>query len=495
MSQRHAAQFGANPAVSRFVELTVLVSCAVMLLFGYLNKARCAGAPFNGDGRSVNFDIVKDATVCYSDIQYLWLGREINTHTFPYIHGGMSADGTLFGGVVEYPVLSGLLMWLGAHGAHNDAQFLAHSALLLAPFGLLTAWLLGRLSGMAAMLWSVGPPLVLYAFHNWELPVVCCAVAAVFVVHSPSRLSRRTRVVLATVLLALGFCCKLYPGIFLLPLVIHVLRGGARDATVVLINPRRYDIRTAAMVLGAAAATVVAVELPFALAGYQGWRASIAFQQMRAVDITTNSLWYWWVRPMFGPDAHSEYAFQQLVSLASPLLVLASFLVALWLGWHRLRGDDEFGWVAVSGAMLCGFLLFHKVHSPQYALWLVPFLVLLHVPWSAVFGYLLADLALGVGVFRFYYVVGVGGAAQTELHIVLFGVFGRAVLLAVFFCWFLGAQRRQPASYPLVVTTGSDIFGRSQLGSREAAGSSLWSNTPPDGSSAPVLRAKSSAGR
>lgn len=494
MSQRHAAG-STNVAASRFVELATLLSCAVMLLFGYLNKARCAGPPFDGDGRSVNFDIVKDATACYSDIQYLWLGREINTHVFPYIHGGMTADGTLFGGVVEYPVLSGLLMWLGAHGAHNDAQFLAHSALLLAPFGLLTAWWLGRLSGISAMLWSVGPPLVLYAFHNWELPVVCCAVAAVYVVHHPSRLSRRTRVVVAAIMLALGFCFKLYPGIFLLPLVIHVFRGGGRDTTVAVSHTRRYDIPTAILVIAAAAVTVVVINLPFALAGYQGWRASITFQQLRMVDITTNSLWYWWVRPMFGPDSHSEYAFQHLVSIASPLLVLVSFGLALWLGWHRLRSEDEFGWVAVSGAMLCGFLLFHKVHSPQYALWLVPFLVLLRVPWSAVFGYLLADLAMGIGVFRFYYAVGIGELAHTELHIVQFGVVGRAVLLAVFFCWFLGAQPRHVAHYPPEWATGNGVLGRSQIGSRDSAGSGLWSNTPPEGSSAPALRAKSSAGR
>ncbi len=40
---------------------------------------------------------------CYSDLMYLWLGRDINNHVFPYIHGGIGGDGTLFGGVVEYP--------------------------------------------------------------------------------------------------------------------------------------------------------------------------------------------------------------------------------------------------------------------------------------------------------------------------------------------------------------------------------------------------------
>ena len=50
--------------------------------------------------------------------------------------------------------------------------------------------------------------------------------------------------------------------------------------------------------------------------------------------------------------------------------------------------------------MLCGFLLLHKVHSPQYTLWLVPFFVLLRVPWGWVVAYLVADLAMDVGIFR-----------------------------------------------------------------------------------------------
>src|SRR5690606_17117340 len=272
------------------VTAAVLVLCGMTLALAYLNKARCAGPPFYSDGRSVVFHMLKDAGVCYSDIQYLWLGRDIDNHVFPYIHGAITDDGWLIGGAVEYPVLSGLLMWLGAIGAHDDAAFLLRSALLLAPFGLLTAWLLARLAGRWALLWAAGPPLVLYAFHNWELPVVCAAVAAVYVVAVPTRWSPRTRGVLAAVLLGLGFCLKIYPGIFVLPLVLLVLtRGEGGDGSA----GRRYDVAGALATAGAAVSTVVLVNLPFAVAGYEGWRASFTFQQQRQTDITTNSIWYW----------------------------------------------------------------------------------------------------------------------------------------------------------------------------------------------------------
>ncbi|WP_227979116.1 glycosyltransferase 87 family protein [Nocardia spumae] len=428
----------------RAAAVAALLACAVTLIFAYLNKARCAGAPFDEDGRSLVFDRVKDAEVCYSDIQFLWLGRGIDEHLFPYISGGITPDGTLTGGAVEYPVLSGLLMWLGAAGANDDAAFLLHSALLLAPFALLTAWMLGRMSGAVALLWSVGPPLVLYAFHNWELPVVCTAVGAVYVVTVLTRYSLRTRGIMAAILLGIGFCLKLYPGIFVLPLLLYVLLGepdfdGESHADV----PRRgYDPLGALAAAGAALATVVAINLPFALLGYDGWRASFTFQQMRQADITTNSIWYWGLRPMFAAGDGGEASFQEVVSAASPILVVASFVLAMWLGWKRFPALSSYPWVGVSGAMLCGFLLFHKVHSPQYTLWVLPFFVLLEVPWSAIGAYLLADLALGIGVFRYFYALGSGTAADLDEKLVQIGVWGRAILLVFFFFAFVRARPR-----------------------------------------------------
>lgn len=428
------------------VTAVVLLLCGATLTLAYLNKARCAGPPFYEDGRSVAFDIAKDARVCYSDIQYLWLGRDIDNHVFPYIHGAITADGWLTGGTVEYPVLSGLLMWLGAIGAHDDAAFLLHSALLLAPFALLTAWLLARLAGRWALLWAAGPPLVLYAFHNWELPVVCTAVAAVYVVTALTRYSLRTRGIVAAVLLGVGFCLKIYPGIFVLPLVLLVLTrgigrghsapGGARP------DARGYDVRGALLTAGAAVATVVLVNLPFAIAGYEGWRASFIFQQQRQTDITTNSIWYWSHHLVVGRFAEMEQSWHDGVGLASPVLIAVAFLAAAYIGWQRYATGEVYPWVAVSAAMLCGFLVFHKVHSPQYTLWLIPFFVLLAVPWQVVVAYLFADMAIGVGVFRYFYLLGSGEPSESAEMVVEFGVWGRASLLVWLFFLFAYACPR-----------------------------------------------------
>ena len=147
----------------------------------------------------------------------------------------------------------------------------------------------------------------------------------------------------------------------------------------------------------------------------------------------------------------------------SPALVLLSFAVAAAVGWWRLRRDGSYPWIGVSGAMLCGFLLLHKVHSPQYTLWLLPFFVLLAVPWRWVIGYLVADVVMGIGIFRWFYALNSGGgygiydgfAAQA----VAIGVWGRAALLVVLFVAFLTLPDRRSAETAAERTGPADAVG------------------------------------
>ena len=423
------ASKGRRAGTGRLLLAVIVLLTGLTLVAGYANKARCVGPEFDAQGRSTpDFTVRAYRDVCYSDIQKLWLGRDIDQHVFPYLTGSITPEGELRGGTVEYPVLSGLLMWVAAVPAHTDGEFLAWSTLLMAPFGLATGWLLGRLARWRALLWALGPPLVLYAFHNWDLPVVACAVGAVYAVHG-WRTTRplADRAVVASVLLGLGFAFKLYPGAFVAPLALLVLTAPGRGAA--------PDWRGALRVVAAAVVTVVLVNLPFAIAGYEGWRASFTFQEIRKVDITTNSIWYWGFRPLSEP---TNLEFQATVDRLSTVLVLVSFIVALAVGWRRWRRDGSYyPWIGVSAAMLCGFLLLHKVHSPQYTLWLLPFFVLMRVHWGWVVAYLVADLAMYVGIFRLFYLlnagldVGIGGGFAAQA--VVIGVWGRAVLLAGLF--------------------------------------------------------------
>ena len=120
------ASRGRAPGPGRLLLAVVVVLTGLTLVAGYANKARCVGPEFDAQGRSApDFTVRANRDVCYSDIQKLWLGRDIDLHVFPYLTGSITPDGELRGGTVEYPVLSGLLMWVAAVPSHTDGEFLA----------------------------------------------------------------------------------------------------------------------------------------------------------------------------------------------------------------------------------------------------------------------------------------------------------------------------------------------------------------------------------
>jgi uncharacterized membrane protein len=441
---------------ARLLMAAVLGACALALLAGYANKQQCAGPPFNQFGQSEKFGQLKNVDLCYSDIQQLYAFRGIRQHTFPYVDGSLDGD-QLIGGAIEYPVLTGLFIWVTGSFADNDAQFLAASALLLAPFGLVTGWLLARLTGRRAFIWAAAPALAAYAFLNWDLLVTCAFVTAVYAWW-------RGRPALAAALLAVGAALKLYPGFFLAPLLAE--RLAARDW------------RGAAQVALAGAGTFLVLNAPFMLAGPDGWWATYEFQRLRKADITTNSIWFWGL-----PKLTTE----QLNTL-TPVLIGLAWAVALGVGFWRASRLGSYPWVQVSGSMLCAFLLLNKVHSPQYTLWLLPFFVLIAVRWGWWVAFWAADLLLFVGLFSWYDTIINGGDFGPAKQAVIVGVWGQAVLLALLYVLFLSAPLAIVSSGP---SSDSDGSSSSQ---RRGGASGAPSSTPPAGSSIPDSRTTSYSG-
>jgi Glycosyltransferase family 87 len=426
------------------VLLAVLATTALGILLGYLSKAPCTGPTFDQFGISANLGLHKYDKLCYSDVQQLWVGRGVREHTFPYLQGKLVDDpnqppGNLVGGAVEYPVVTGVFMWFAGLFAGDDADYLRVTALLLAPFGLLTAGMLATLSGRRAFIWAAAPALVLYSVHNWDFLATATVVGAVLA-------WSRGRPGLAAALLGLGAATKIYPGFFALPLLLE--RAYARD------------VRGAARVVAGTAGVWLLINLPFLLANPDGWWATYAFQARRAADLTTNSIWFWGL-PDLGPSTVDHWSFA---------LIALAWLVAVGAGWVLAGRTGGYPWLQVSAAMLAAFLLFNKVYSPQYVLWLLPFFVLLRVRWGWWAAYLAVDVLLYVGLFRWYYDITRGGDFGVAKQAAVLGVWGKAVLLALLYVVFLLSSSSIRSGPPAPVNTS---------GPRSSARSS----TPPAGSS------------
>ncbi|WP_026918135.1 GNAT family N-acetyltransferase [Gordonia shandongensis] len=478
-----------HPGETVLLLTTAMLATAASLSAAFAVKAPCTTPPGYPDGyRQWLFAGPRDAVPCYSDLMTMWHGRGLADHVFPYIHGGIAPDGQLFGGAVEYPVLSGLIMWISGLGADSDFAFLWHSLLVLAPFAFVTSIILAVLSRWWVLLWVATPPLLLYALHNWELPVVCASVVAVAVMArggsaDPAtglrRWSVRTTTALAAVPLGVGFSLKIYPGLFVIPLALYALTRGEPGAD----RRRGLDPRGALIVVAAAAATVAATQLPFMIAGFDGWRAAISFQTRRMADMTTNSVWYWGLRPLMGGET-PEY--DRIVGVASPVLIAAAFLAACALGMRVYRRTGAFPWLGVSAAALAGFMLFHKVHSPQYTLWILPFFVLLRVRWWWIVTYLVGDLIVALTVFHL-----LADHDAATLEAVESGVAAGVWIQAVVLLALLFVLPRTPAREPLA----SYLAGAqgppgplTRLRAADAAAARVWLGTPTLAGRAVTLR-------
>src|SRR3954447_2825733 len=119
--------------------LAVLLVTLATLFVGVALKANCLGSWTPGH----------QPKSCYNDIQYLWHTRSMAEHVLPYQGGyqriyehGELVSVKLGAGQIEYPVLTGVFAWLTALPASGHSAYMIVNMLALAPFALLTAWLL-----------------------------------------------------------------------------------------------------------------------------------------------------------------------------------------------------------------------------------------------------------------------------------------------------------------------------------------------------------------
>jgi uncharacterized membrane protein len=389
-------------------DIAVVVGvCAIVLVLAAVGKA-CRG--FWHDPLSF---------VCHSDIRALHGLRGMDRDLFPYLQGELIVSTqpgppARYGlrpvdGANEYPVLTGILMWLPSLVSHSPDTYLLASTVSLAPFGLATAWLLGRMTGRRALLWSASPMVVLYAFHNWDLAVVAASVAGFWCWW-------RGRPMAAAVCFGVGGALKLYPLLFLLPLVSERLHAG----------DRRGAVRTGAVGVG----TFALINLPLAVMNPSGVAVAYRFQTLRAPNY--DSLW--------GVLSQVVELDQGTVTTLSTLAVVVVLAAVMWGTERRARRDGSYPFLPACAALLAGFLLVSKVHSPQFALWLVPLFVLVRIRLGWYVLFVAGNVLLYVAIF---------GVSVWSIHardvLVTFSVWARTATFLLLVFAFL---RAGPASAP-----------------------------------------------
>ncbi len=243
---------------------------------------------------------------------------------------------------VEYPVLTGLFIRLTGVLGPGNWQYYGVTCGFLIAFAILAAYFLYRAAGEAGggralLFWALAPSMFAFLIFNWDILAVLCVAVALY-------LAARDRDCLAAAALAAGFSCKLYPALFLVPLLM-----------------KRRTLPDWARLIGVFGVTALAINSFFMVSNFDGWYHFFSFSSSRPPN--DDSIWgvaCYWIRPLTTGQVN-------IISLA---LFAAGSAAVLW----RLRRGST---ARLCLALILVFLLTNKVFSPQYALWLLPFFVLL----------------------------------------------------------------------------------------------------------------------
>ncbi len=423
---------GGRAGVNRFwtVSRIVLALCCLMLTLHWVQKLPCSDGAWT--------DLKQYKQFCYTDVLALYYAENLNQGAVPYLDHP-----------VEYPVLTGAMMGviglpIHAYGTRNvgfnqgeafyHANALALLALAVATCAVILA--LRRRRPWDAAMFALSPALLVTATVNWDFLAIGLAAFGLYA-------WARRHPVAAGVLLGLGTAAKLWPGFLLVPLLFLCLRAG-----------KAWDWVTAAM---AAVATWLAVNLPVALTADQSWSRFFRMSSERGIDWGT--LWY--IGDHF-PHNNGKYGIPPFQWLGQHVPVLTSMTYVLFgLAWGAIAllifyAPRRPRLAQVAFLTIAVFLIFNKVWSQQFVLWLIPLAVLARPRWGA----FLVWQAAEIGYFLAFYgeLMGASGKQVFPEGVFVFASVLRLVTLAVL-CWFVVRDILRPELDPVRETYADDPDG------------------------------------
>jgi uncharacterized membrane protein len=308
----------------------------------------CFNASWTGGGNQ------QYTHMCYTDVPFMYQGRGFS-------QGEVAYYSTNSNDYLEYPVVTGAAMetaaLLARHvpgNANNQGRwFYVFTTWFLLAFAAITVVALAGISGPRpwdAAMFAVAPGLILNGTINWDLIAVGLAAVALLA-------WARRKPVLAGVFIGLGTAAKLYPALLLVSLVLLCWRAG--------------KMKEWGLCLLGAVGGWLAVNLPFMIENWHSWTYFYTFNENRGAD--WGSLWLF----LEYSPLHMSFTAKTINLLFAVLLAISCIGIGLlvWLARARPRVAQAAFLTAAA------FILFNKVYSPQYVLWLIPLAVLARPRW------------------------------------------------------------------------------------------------------------------
>ncbi|MEW2382465.1 glycosyltransferase 87 family protein [Micromonospora sp. NPDC047707] len=346
----------------------VLALVCLTLALHWVQKSPCQDGAWTNNVQYTRF--------CYTDVLALYYAEGLNEGKVPYRDHP-----------VEYPVLTGYFMGalgLPVHalgvddpGLNQGMWFYNANVLVLGALAVATAaalLALRRRRPWDVALFALAPALLLTATVNWDFLAIGLAAFGLLA-------WARRRPVLAGLLLGLGGAAKLWPLFLFWPILLLAIRASR--------------LRAALAAIGAGAAALLVVNLPTALLYPTNWARFLELNTERPIDWGT--LWYIG-RYLdgkvgrgggLGPFEWLNANVPVLNNLSYALFILACVGVAVLV----LVAPRRPRLAQLAFLVVAAFLIFSKVWSQQFVLWLLPLAVLARPKWGAFLAWQLAEVA------------------------------------------------------------------------------------------------------
>jgi len=241
---------------------------------------------------------------------------------------------------VEYPALTGLIMWLFSffiEPAQNAwvAYFRLTASFQILIFAVATFFIHKMTGRKWAILFAISPAVLYSLNRNWDIWAVATMIWAIY-------LFEKGKEKQSAVLLAISIATKFFPLVLLFPILIYYFRQNDLKKFV------SYFLHT----IGA----WVLINLPFALINFRGWSYFYEFSYSRPIG--SASVW----------DISSR------INLSIPSDKITFYLLNLGifvlLGLYLLKSRVPVPLAESAFLTIFAFILFNKQYSMQYVIWL-----------------------------------------------------------------------------------------------------------------------------
>ncbi len=269
---------------------------------------------------------------CYSDLPALFGERGMAENQWPY------ASDT---NAVEYPVITGLVMYATSFVAHSPISYFNFNALLLALLFIAVVLITRKIKPELAYLIPVAPAMIASLYINWDLWAIATMMLAIYWFD-------RKAYLYSAIAISISISTKFLPIFLMLPIIFILWRSNQIKEMV------KYVLTTLIV--------WTAINLPFALTTPTGWWRFYKLNLDRQAD--WGSLWLAMNQLSLG--------LSNLNYLAILLLLIGMTSVVIFL--FELKNTPTLASVAF--IVLSAVMIASKVYSPQYVLWLTPLAVI-----------------------------------------------------------------------------------------------------------------------